>query len=324
MSIFKTLHIRLTFVLLLLLTFTACNNDLFIDRDLISMKVSANELDFRGDVATVTFNGIHEGEIPNVSIAASSSDNGIIDISRGEELKGLIHIDNGMLRMDIDCDENSGKIKFDLKYSLYTDTVYINVGRMINGFWQAEDLKVLPASPSTVKSIDYDDNGYYILGYSYETMRFNYVNSSEDYKTFTPVTLNLSQCKGGFNPDMRDIIASLFGNELPEVPAVVIRNGVNVKTEAKIPYSTDIVTIPGEYMTIDEPITVKVAPRALCQVKIRVRIEKCAIPYKMVVENSDIMDASVLTYGRFNLMMPIEYIVQVNNYSLETGEEIQL
>lgn len=198
---------------------------------------------------------------------------------------------------------------------------------MIYDTWNDETLKVLPATGNVVESIDYDDSGYFILGdlgYRYETFTYNYVNSSDVPQIYTPVSRTIMQLKGRFAPFDRTVIYDLFGTRTPLVEAVVTNGDVNVKTGSKIPYSTDISLIPDEYFTVDDPITTTVPPRSLCQVKIRVKIEDRGIPYNMMVENKEIDGVSVYTSGLFDLKMPVDYTVQVNCYSLETGEEVHI
>lgn len=327
MNFFKNLYIWLMPFVLLLLILTACNDDLFIDRDSMAVKSDKTELDFKGDKSTVIFKDISEGDIPNINISAISLNNEIVEILRGEKIKESMVIDNGMFKMNVGFDKHSGKINLNLAYSFYSDTVYINLGRMIYDTWNDETLKVLPATGSELKSLDYDNSGYFILGdlgYKYETFTYDYVNSSDTPQTYTPVGRNLMQLKGGFVPYDRTGIYDLLGSQPPLVNAVVTRGEFNVKTESKIPFSTGISLIPDEYFTVDDPITTTVPPRSLCQVKIRVKIEDRGIPYSMMVENKEIDGVSVYTSGLFDLKMPVDYTVKVNCYSLETGEEVYI
>lgn len=326
---FLRIYIWLTPYVLLLLILQACNDDLFVDRDTMTIKSDRTELDFRGDKSTVIFKNVSDGDIPVINVSAISLNNEIVEIFRGEKLKESMTIDNGLFKMNVAFDKCSGKINFDLVHSFYSDTVYITLGRMIYDVWHHETLRVLPATGNVVESIDYDDNGYYIpadpgYGSQYETFRYDYVNGSYEPRTYTPVARNLMQLKGRFAPFDRTIIYDLFGTQPPLVEAVVTDGDVNVKTGSKIPYSTDISLIPDEYFTVDDPITTTVPPRSLCQIKIRVKIEYRGIHYTMKVRNDKIDGISVHTSGVFYLKVPVDYTVQVNCYSLETGEEVHI
>lgn len=324
---FLRIYIWLTPYVLLLLILQACNDDLFVDRDTMTIKADRTELDFRGDKSTVIFKNVSDGDIPVIDVSAISLNNEIVEIFQGEKLKESMTIDNGLFKMNVAFDKCSGKINFDLVHSFYSDTVYITLGRMIYDVWHHATLRVLPATGNVVESIDYDDSGYFILGdlgYRYETFTYNYVNSSDVPQIYTPVSRTIMQLKGRFAPFDRTVIYDLFGTRPPLVEAVVTNGDVNVKTGSKIPYSTDISLIPDEYFTVDDPITTTVPPRSLCQVKIRVKIEDRGIPYNMMVENKEIDGVSVYTSGLFDLKMPVDYTVQVNCYSLETGEEVHI
>lgn len=316
----KTTHIQLLTVFISMIV-TGCNNDIFVDRDDYSLKVSKQTLDYRGDSVTVQFARNGEEALPALGIF-SYNETGEVFQPQTVKVEDSSHFDNGAVSFTAGYVPEKSLLTIKLDYNLCTDTVYIDAARNTDNMGQYTHIKIEPAAPSTIENFRYRTDTYSMrVDLTEGLKKLNVVNKGYSPNTYKANSAALTEYKISlYNPWFE---AGIFNGADLKIPAAVVVNGeVKVLDDCKVPFSRQQGVIPGLEPEGIEPVTVTIPPRSLTEIELTAGLRLYEIRFEFDIVNSAIPGLRKHETGEFTILYPETIRVTSKSYDLEDGSEI--
>ena len=312
------------FLLIILpaLLLTGCNDDIFVDKEDLAIRVSNSKMDWRGDKSTVIFSDVERETVPEIHVWTVSSDNTFLSFDPFK-VNGNKKFDNTMLSFTAEYTADRRQLTINLDYSLYTDTVYIEADRYSGSLTQNATIKITPAAKSEIRNFRYENDGYSMSVEEVNGLKkLNVVNKGYGPVTYSVLPSSLTAYK--FEPFNYYFLPDILGEPAPMLPAAIVdKDGVKV-LDIDVPFSKQQGIISGYEPEGLEPYTLTLPARSLCQITVYTTLREYAVRYNMDIVNTGIPDLELKERGEFKIAKPESYTVMAKAFDLEEGTEIPL
>lgn len=290
----------------------ACNDDLFIDRDVMNVEVDNAELPYTGGRSTVRFNPELSGKPISLTVRLAGSD-------YDHYYSGTLSVADDLCKVDVSYDATTGVATVDVGHSFYPDSVYLVLSRDTDIATQSQTVTILPAPPATFAGISYVPDSYFSYGNRATKLTYHITNTDE-----TERRIRLD----GSVPYMARFIPSgnlpsPFGADIPQVPVALCKDYEVRPIDAKIPYIGNMAQVPGLFASVPEEYAeVTVPPRTLGIIYLEYEIIGVGYIYTLSATTPGI-DVAYTQEGILRVEEPEFRSCIASFYDLETGEEVK-
>jgi len=298
------------------LSFTACNNDIFIDP--LKIDTECSFIDWTGGVTNIYVKNQPVSKAILSIVRITDEGNTVLDgIPIDYALSpqdGNASFSNDLFEIDMHMDDAGSHLTIDVSHNYYPDTVFIRAK-----FYSEYDngdtyIRVLPSPGFTPGEIEYTLYSWYEDKMRYCTMTYTLSNHSDKVYSHTlfPENHIIAASHGWFSPWNDELSKNIFGRDPSfKLPTVSYDNRLfqHSADGQPLPYTSDKQQIDSKSIIADRHIVFDIPPKTKCHFSVWVDECQYGFDYTLPAINPASGD-TVPVEGIYWLCIPESYNIE--------------